>query len=77
MPLYVRNVDPINVGRSVHGPSLVGSQEEVANRTMANIIRQLASLGRHANDIFGEFLLSDGSSSNACMHNHISFTIYF
>ena len=33
--------------------SLVSSQEEAANRTLANIIRQLGSLGLHANDIFG------------------------
>ena len=28
------------------------SHEELANRVLANIIRQLANLGRHANDIF-------------------------
>ena len=33
---------------------LVGSTEEMANRVMANLIKQLASLGRHAHDIFGK-----------------------
>ena len=54
MPLYLRLVEPINVGRSSSGgTALVASQEEAANRALANIIRQLASLGKHANDIFG------------------------
>ncbi len=35
-------------------PRLLDSQEEAANRALANIVRQLASLGRHANEIFGE-----------------------
>ena len=65
MPVYLRRIEPVNVGRHqgrneagafVNEPALVGSQEEACNRTMANIIRQLASLGRHANDIFGETL---------------------
>ena len=34
--------------------SLVGSHEEASNRALSNIIRQLASLGKHAKDIFGE-----------------------
>ena len=55
MPLYLRLVEPLNVGRSSTGAaSLVASQEEAANRALANIIRQLASLGKHANDVFGE-----------------------
>lgn len=56
MPLYQRQVLPVTVGRSQgHGPSvLVSSHEESANRMMANIIRQLGSIGLHANDIFGE-----------------------
>ena len=62
MPLYLRRVVPVNVGRSVeltgdgtyvHRKCLLDSQEETVNRTLANIIRQLAWLGRHANDIFG------------------------
>ena len=32
--------------------SEVGSKEECANRTMSNLIRQLASLGQHATSIF-------------------------
>ena len=39
--------------QAAQAATLVGSQEEAANRTLANIIRQLASLGKHANDIFG------------------------
>lgn len=32
--------------------NLVSSKEECANRTLANLIRQLANLGVQANDIF-------------------------
>ena len=38
----------------IENGDLVGSTEEMANRVMANLIKQLASLGRHAHDIFGK-----------------------
>ena len=67
MPLYMRLVQPVNVGRDLSSftggqgqnstfANLVGSKEEAANRTLANVIRQLASLGKHANEIFGKKL---------------------
>ena len=37
----------------IHQSNLTESNEEMANRIMTNLIKQLASLGRHANDIFG------------------------
>ena len=62
MPFYLRQLEPVNLGRKVtdladvlsigEQNSLVDSKEEYANRTLSNIIRQLASLGRHAGDIF-------------------------
>jgi len=56
MPLYLRRVEPVSVGRG-HGEMSAGpvaSQEEAANRALANLVRQMASLGRHAGDIFGK-----------------------
>ena len=59
MPLSLRRIEPINVGRKystgiVHdNAKLVCCTEETANRTLSNLIRQLASLGEHAAFIFG------------------------
>ena len=59
MPLSLRRIEPINVGRKystgiVHdNTKLVCCTEESANRTLSNLIRQLASLGQHAAYIFG------------------------
>jgi len=36
----------------IHQSNLTESNDEMANRIMTNMIKQLASLGRHANDIF-------------------------
>ncbi len=61
MPVYVRRIDTINVGRkktlfsdatNLTENNLVHSKEECANRTLTNILRQLASLGNHAVEIF-------------------------
>jgi len=63
MPLYLRTLWPLDVcrkfypeGHPYHSDSsnLVGSKEESANRTLANLIRQLADLGRKSQDIFGK-----------------------
>ena len=40
----------------IHQSNLTESNDEMANRIMTNMIKQLASLGRHANDIFGTFI---------------------
>ncbi|KAK6105274.1 hypothetical protein QQG55_19605 [Brugia pahangi] len=55
MPLTRRAISPVNV--SLHRlPSSVQQDELecVANGTLANLIRQLSSLSRHAEHIFGE-----------------------
>ena len=61
MPLYVRRIEPMNVSRkkivfseaaNLTENNLVHSKEESANRTLANILRQLANLGEHAVNIF-------------------------
>ena len=54
MPLVVRRIEPVSVGRkklvfsdatNLTENNLVHSKEECANRTLSNILRQLASLG--------------------------------
>ena len=54
MPLVLRSLNPINVGRqfSPDQKKEVESYEELANRTLTNLIRQLATLGHHASDVF-------------------------
>lgn len=55
MPLTKRAISPINV--SLHRLPSSRQQDEleyVANGTLANLIRQLSSLCRHAEHIFGE-----------------------
>ena len=54
MPLVVRRIEPVSLGRkklvfsdatNLTENNLVHSKEECANRTLSNILRQLASLG--------------------------------
>ncbi|KAK6299633.1 hypothetical protein J4Q44_G00296660 [Coregonus suidteri] len=54
MPLVKRNIDPRHLCRGAL-PEGVGSELEcVMNNTLSSIIRQLSSLSKHAEDIFGE-----------------------
>ena len=61
MPLYLRRIEPINLGSKHVGfteastfdeNTLVQTKEECANRILCNLMRQIASLGKLANDIF-------------------------
>lgn len=54
MPLVKRNIDPRHLCRG-ELPEGIGSELEcVMNNTLSAIIRQLSSLSKHAEDIFGE-----------------------
>ncbi|TRZ00559.1 hypothetical protein DNTS_032492 [Danionella cerebrum] len=54
MPLVKRNIEPRHMCRGVL-PEGIGSELEcVMNNTLSSIIRQLSSLSKHAEDIFGE-----------------------
>lgn len=84
MPLYLRQVWPVAVGRKYTPESstferrdpnsasgvydnLVYSKEESANRALANIIRQLADLGKKSHQIFG------GSKNTGLLFGSLSF----
>lgn len=56
MPLPKRIIEPIFVARSVYSHDTVESTEleTVTNTTLTNIIRQLSSLSKHSEDLFGE-----------------------
>eukprot|EP00064_Thunnus_orientalis_P008688 superscaffoldBa00001055_g8711 len=54
MPLVKRNIEPRHLCRG-ELPEGIGSELEcVMNNTLSAIIRQLSSLSKHAEDIFGE-----------------------
>ncbi|XP_016359226.1 wiskott-Aldrich syndrome protein family member 3-like [Sinocyclocheilus anshuiensis] len=54
MPLVKRNIEPRHLCRGVL-PEGIGSELDcVMNNTLSAIIRQLSSLSKHAEDIFGE-----------------------
>lgn len=54
MPLVKRNIEPRHLSRGAL-PEGIGSELEcVTNNTLSAIIRQLSSLSKHAEDVFGE-----------------------
>ncbi|KAL2296165.1 hypothetical protein Nmel_017707 [Mimus melanotis] len=53
MPLVTRNIEPRHLCRQTL-PSVQSELECVTNITLANVIRQLGSLSKSAEDIFGE-----------------------
>lgn len=70
MPLPKRVVEPVHVARGTIPEDfpLPSELEAVTNGTLANAIRQLSSLSRHAEDLFGELAkeahnLSDRANS--------------
>ncbi|XP_043929223.1 wiskott-Aldrich syndrome protein family member 3 isoform X2 [Protopterus annectens] len=54
MPLVKRNIDPRHLCRGPVPEGINSELECVTNNTLAAIIRQLSSLSKHAEDIFGE-----------------------
>eukprot|EP00079_Xenopus_tropicalis_P033053 XP_017946824.1 PREDICTED: wiskott-Aldrich syndrome protein family member 3 isoform X1 [Xenopus tropicalis] len=54
MPLVKRNIEPRHLCRGTLPDGITSELECVTNSTLAAIIRQLSSLSKHAEDIFGE-----------------------
>ncbi|XP_053312379.1 actin-binding protein WASF3 [Spea bombifrons] len=54
MPLVKRNIEPRHLCRGSIPNGITSELECVTNSTLAAIIRQLSSLSKHAEDIFGE-----------------------
>ncbi|XP_028856004.1 wiskott-Aldrich syndrome protein family member 3 isoform X2 [Denticeps clupeoides] len=54
MPLVKRSIEPRHLCRGALPDGVVSELECVTNSTLAAIIKQLGSLSRHAEDIFGE-----------------------
>ncbi|NXD28418.1 WASF2 protein, partial [Spelaeornis formosus] len=66
MPLVTRNIEPRHLCRQTL-PSVPSELECVTNITLANVIRQLGSLSKSAEDIFGE--LCTQANTFACRVN--------
>ncbi|XP_009300273.1 actin-binding protein WASF3 [Danio rerio] len=54
MPLVKRNIEPKHLSRGALPESISNELECVTNNTLSAIIRQLSSLSKHAEDVFGE-----------------------
>ena len=54
MPFIQRIVEPTHVSRVEVGQGIHNELECVTNHSLANIIRQLSTLSKHAEDMFSE-----------------------
>ncbi|KAF6737929.1 Wiskott-Aldrich syndrome protein family member 2 [Oryzias melastigma] len=61
MPLVTRNIEPRHVCRQTIPSTIRSELECVTNISLANIIRQLGSLSKFAEDVFGELFVEAGS----------------
>ncbi|KAK1805114.1 hypothetical protein P4O66_019466 [Electrophorus voltai] len=57
MPLVMRNIEPRHLCRQTLPMAVKSELECVTNITLANIIRQLGSLSKFAEDVFGELFV--------------------
>ncbi|XP_035285539.1 wiskott-Aldrich syndrome protein family member 2 [Anguilla anguilla] len=57
MPLVTRNIEPRHLCRQTLPDAIKSELECVTNITLANIIRQLGSLSKYAEDVFGELFI--------------------
>ncbi|KAL0962087.1 hypothetical protein UPYG_G00335500 [Umbra pygmaea] len=61
MPLVTRNIEPRHVCRQPLPNTIRSELECVTNISLANIIRQLGSLSKYAEDLFGELFVEAGA----------------
>lgn len=64
MPLPKRTIEPVHVARSIYVRDEAATPTEletVTNTTLTNIIRQLSSLSKHSEDLFGELARDAGT----------------
>ncbi|XP_010776411.1 wiskott-Aldrich syndrome protein family member 2-like [Notothenia coriiceps] len=61
MPLVTRNIEPRHVCRQTIPVNIRSELECVTNISLANIIRQLGSLSKYAEDVFGELFVQAGA----------------
>ncbi|XP_040563301.1 uncharacterized protein SCAR [Lepeophtheirus salmonis] len=64
MPLPERVITPVNISRGTLQCPVPDELEGVTNGTLANIIRQLSSLSRHAEEMFGNLFEDANNIAN-------------
>ncbi|EDO33524.1 predicted protein [Nematostella vectensis] len=57
MPLIKRLIEPTDLSRGKIGDNLANELEAVSVNTLCGIMRQLSSLSKHAEDVFGELYM--------------------
>ena len=66
MPLPERPIVPVNVCRGTLQLPVPDELEGVTNGSLANIIRQLSTLSRHAEEMFGN-LFQEAEGLSGCV----------
>ncbi|KAM6974677.1 actin-binding protein WASF2 isoform 2-T2 [Tautogolabrus adspersus] len=61
MPLVTRNIEPRHLCRQTIPSNIRSELECVTNISLSNIIRQLGSLSKYAEDVFGELFVQAGA----------------
>ena len=56
MPVIKRSIEPAELSRTKIDQRIHNELECVTNNTLANVIRQLSSLSKHADDMFAELV---------------------
>ena len=56
MPLVKRTVEPIFIGRSILDSHVKNELEGVVINSLAGVIKQLSSLSKHAENLFGDLV---------------------
>ena len=67
MPLPERPIVPVNVCRGTLQLPVPDELEGVTNGSLANIIRQLSTLSRHAEEMFGNLFQEAEGTSYSCV----------
>ncbi len=57
MPLVKRTVEPIYIGRAPLDKQVKNELEGVVVNSLAGVIKQLSSMSRHAENLFGDLIL--------------------
>ena len=56
MPLVKRTVEPIYIGRAPLDKQVKNELEGVVVNSLAGVIKQLSSISKHAEDLFGDLI---------------------
>ena len=61
MPLVKRLIEPVYIGRGALDKQVKNELEGVTINSLAGVIKQLSSISKHAEDLFGELINEAGA----------------